>query len=94
MFLSDELEEIVAKNLTLEETAKEFKVAFVSRMVDPDVKGFTAYVNSLRSIDYAWKDFCKKHPEYKPTDFRESVLNCISEENKKNVIRLLKWDIN
>ena len=94
MFLSDELEEIVDKKLSVNETAKEFEAAFRSRMVDPDVKGFTAYVNSLRSIDYAWQGFCKNHPEYKPEGFRESVLKHISEENKKNVMRLLKWDIN
>lgn len=94
MFLSDELEEIAAKKLSITETAKEFQAAFMSRMADPDVKGFTAYVNSLRSIDYAWQGFCKKHPEYKPEGFRESVLKHISEENKKSIMCLLKWDIN
>lgn len=94
MFLSDELEAIVAKRLSNQEEVRAFEEVFKSRMVNPDEKGFIAYVNSLRTIDYAWQAFCKKHPEYKSTGFRESLLRHISEDNKKNVIRLLKWDIN
>ena len=94
MFLSDELEEIVSRDIPLKDKVYEIKKTFFNRMKDPDKDGFTAYVNSIRSIDYAWQNFCKTHSDWKPEGFRESILNRISEDSRETTIKLLKWDKN
>ena len=94
MFLSDELEEITSRDIPLQDKVYEIKKAFVNRMKDPDKDGFMAYVNSIRSIDYAWQQFCKTHSDWKPEGFRQSIIDRMSEETKEVAIKLLKWDKN
>ena len=89
MFLDEELKQIYEDNKDSSKCGRLLLEACLKRMKDPEKASTKDCVNSLRSIDYSWKVFCKTHPVYRPNGFRNVVLSfCESKEEQA----LLKKD--
>ena len=76
MFLDEELEQIHLDNQDIKIRAKSLMRACLNRLPNPKDVEVEVYLNALKSVDYSWQLFCKRHLMYKADWFRDFVLRC------------------
>ena len=91
MFIDERLKQIYenTKNSSLEVKTAKLICTIISEYVKPitvDESSREEFLSCLKKIDYAWKNFCKEHKEFKPQDYRNWVLANDTDDYIKNIL--------
>ena len=90
-FLIDELEEAFNSSTNGLVRAQHVAYVLIYHIPKPEI-GIEKFLDTLKSIDNSYKDFCKNHPEFKEDGFRKIVLNKAYEGgNKEKLKKILGW---
>lgn len=79
MFLEDEL------NAAFENGADNATIIKIlqSRLPDLVQVGNIAFINAIRQVNFIWKQFCLKHPNYNPDGFKRIILYSCKDLDEK-----------
>lgn len=88
MFLDEQLEQISKENGPSSNTNEKLYRALINRMSDINKQNPLNFLTGLKQIDNAWRLFCKRHPEYEPEGFRNSIRKA---DKDGKFIKALNW---
>ena len=92
MFLDNELEAIYKNGGFNPPTSFKLLKACLSRIPKPDQVRPTDYFNEIRKIEASWKLFCKRHVEFNPDGFKDSVKKLCADVLTEPVLKQLHWN--